>query len=115
MTTVSPRAAETPAEVVKKWGLLGQWGRNCRFQHGSVEGAEASFEIESNGRAVLDTGRVVIAIVSASVNPEGELVLDISRPEEPRVIVLQRNGDEIRTVHSPPNDSSQVWLRRCIG
>jgi hypothetical protein len=85
-------------ELVKKWGLVGKWSTDCSPEaspHGIV-----AYEIEPDGRAIVDNGQSLTDLRIAMINPNGDLILHTIQASggEIRVLMLRRVGDTLRPI-----------------
>ena len=52
LTLAHSATAETVAQTVRKWGLIGPWSLDCSLKPDSNKGAVLGYEIASDGRVV---------------------------------------------------------------
>jgi hypothetical protein len=84
------------SELVQKWGLVGKWSTDCSPEatpHGVV-----AYEIEPDGRAIVDSGASLIEMRIEMINSDGDLILYTIEASgaEKRILVLRRSGDTLR-------------------
>nr|WP_249149085.1 hypothetical protein [Bradyrhizobium manausense] len=69
--------AETLAETVEHWGLLGSWAVDCAARPDRDRGARLTYEIQKDGRVMYRRNfgdvRDENEVVSAAVDAEGQL------------------------------------------
>jgi hypothetical protein len=85
-------------ELLKKWGLVGKWSTDCSPEatpHGVV-----AYEIEPEGRAIIDNGQNVTEMWIAMINSDGDLILHSIQASggETKVLMLRRSGDTLRPI-----------------
>ncbi|MCP3381152.1 hypothetical protein NLM31_12460 [Bradyrhizobium sp. CCGUVB4N] len=76
--------AETLAETVEQWGLLGSWAVDCAVSPDRDKGALLTYEIRKDGRVMyrrnFGDAKDENEVVSATVNAEGVLNLMVFFP-----------------------------------
>ena len=77
-------SAESVAETVRQWGLIGPWSLDCSLRPDADRGAVLAYEIARSGRVVLrrNFGDVTDEsnVVSAKVSADGMLNLRVFLP-----------------------------------
>jgi hypothetical protein len=72
-------SAETVAQTVRKWGLIGAWSADCSLPPDRGKGAVLDYQVERDGRVVMrrkfGDGADESEVVSAEVSGDGMLNL----------------------------------------
>jgi hypothetical protein len=84
LTLAHSATAETVAQTVRKWGLIGPWSLDCSLKPDSNKGAVLGYEIASDGRVVHRRGFGDTSdeseVVGAEVSRDGLLNLRVYFP-----------------------------------
>jgi hypothetical protein len=80
---ILPAAADTAAEVVRRWGLIGSWATDCAVPPSKAR-PYLSYDIAANGRVMhrrdFGTGRDEQEIIAAKILADGVLSIRIHFP-----------------------------------
>jgi hypothetical protein len=110
-------SAETVAETVRKWGLIGSWARDCSVPADMDKGTVLAYEIEPGGRVVHRryVGDIIDdnEVLSAEVSSNGILRLRVSFPrlkETREYGMLKLPDGTIRAMYNR-NSKSEYTIR----
>jgi len=100
-------SAETVAQTVRKWGLIGPWSADCSLPPDRGKGAVLDYEVERDGRVVMrrnfGDGADESEVVSADVSGDGMLNLRAYFPSLKQTresgIAMQPDGS-IRAIYN---------------
>jgi hypothetical protein len=100
-------SAETVAQTVSKWGLIGPWSTDCALPPDHGKGAVLAYELERDGRVVLrrnyGDGADESEVISAEVSGDGTLNLRMYFPSLKQIrengIAMQPDGS-IRAIYN---------------
>jgi hypothetical protein len=100
-------SAETVAQTVSKWGLIGAWSTDCALPPDRGNGAVLAYELERDGRLVLrrnfGDGADESEVVSADISGDGMLNLRMYFPSLKQIrengIAMQPDGS-IRAIYN---------------
>jgi hypothetical protein len=77
-------SAETVAQTVRKWGLIGPWSADCSLPPDRGKGAVLDYEVEGDGRVAMrrdfGDGTDESEVVGAEVSADGMLHLRVYLP-----------------------------------
>jgi hypothetical protein len=116
MLLAPPAAAETIAETVGQWGLIGPWSLDCALPPDHGKGSLLTYEVEGDGVInrrdfgdASDEGKVL----SADVSADGTLNLRVYFPAMKQTrdygLLLQQDGT-LRAIYNR-NDKGQYTIR----
>ncbi|GGI21056.1 hypothetical protein [Bradyrhizobium guangdongense] len=99
--------AETLADTIEQWGLLGSWAVDCAIRPDRDKGALLTYEIRKDGRVMYrrDFGEIKDEneVVSATVNAEGLLNVMVYFPSLRQTrefgLMLTENGS-LRAIYN---------------
>lgn len=100
LTLARSAGAETVAQTVRQWGLIGSWALDCSLRPGRDQNAVLDYEIAGDGRVLLrrNTGEASDEneVVSADLGRDGLLNLRVYFPGLKQTreygLMLQRDG-----------------------
>ena len=100
LTLARSAGAETVAQTVRQWGLIGSWALDCSLKPGRDQNAVLDYEIAGDGRVLLrrNTGEASDEneVVSADLGRDGLLNLRVYFPGLKQTreygLMLQRDG-----------------------
>jgi hypothetical protein len=124
-------SAQSIADVLGQWGLLGTWSADCRAP--AQQAARVSYVRQSDGNAqhIVDFGDQrgsTSPILAARPEPNGDLQITVNQQREVITYVLTRgDGDTVRSMSSRrPNGEYYIrdgrfvasgatspWMSRC--
>jgi hypothetical protein len=107
LTIAHPASAETAAETVHKWGLIGSWSLDCSLAAGRNSSSLLAYEIVRDGRVMLRRNFGDTAdesqVITAGVSGDGMLNLRVSFPSLKQTresgFMMQPDGS-MRTMYS---------------
>jgi hypothetical protein len=107
LTLAHHASAETAAETVHKWGLIGPWSLDCSAPSGTNSSSLLAYEIVRDGRVVLRRNFGDTAdeseVVTAEVSADGMLNLRVFFPSLKQTrengFMMQQDGS-MRTMYS---------------
>jgi hypothetical protein len=115
LTLAHGATAETVAQTVRKWGLIGPWSLDCSLKPDSNKGALLGYEIASDGRVVHrrnfgDTSDES-EVVGAEVSRDGLLNLRVYFPNLKQNreygLMMQPDGT-IRAIYNRNKDEYSI-------
>ncbi len=110
--------AESAADTMKSWGLLGKWGTECHKMAWGNDSPqpEVTFAIEPDGKLIYENSGQIGDVTSASVNADGSITVKLQfyRPNDhSRTMVVERIGQSIRTILNR-NERNEYSVRNGI-
>jgi hypothetical protein len=98
LSSIAAFAGTDLPALVEKWGLVGKWSTDC--SPGANPHNIVAYDIEPDGRAIIDNGQSLIEVRIAMINSNGDLILHTipARGGEIRVLMLRRSGDTLRPI-----------------
>lgn len=109
-------SADTVADTVQKWGLIGQWSQDCSLAPDRGKGTVLAYVIKPDGSVVhrRDFGDSTDEnkVISADISRNGMLNLQVYFPafKETRGYGLMMQGDGMRTIYNH-NEKKQYFIK----
>jgi hypothetical protein len=93
-------------DLIRNWGLVGRWATDCALEaipHGVV-----SYEIEPDGRTIIDSGPTIVELKIVKITMDGDLVLQTiaTNAADEKVLMLRRTDAALRPVVDGTNLNS---------
>ena len=93
--------AQSPADVVRAWGLIGKWKVDCAAPDDKGANSPIIYRIEPDGKPVYENLVATSDVLEAKDNSNGTITLQLHhfRPkDEVRTLVIEKVGNGIRAL-----------------
>ncbi|WP_229266668.1 hypothetical protein [Leptospira sp. severe_002] len=110
----APVAAQTTADVIEQWGLIGKWSADC--QRAPTRGAPLLTYTKARDGSVTRTATAggkpnTSNVVAARTLPDGSIEITEKDPDDTMTFVLSKDGSGKHRSMSSHDDKGHYYIR----